>query len=99
MKILTVSTILCTDTKILTSNLFSPTGKKSGVKPDKKESKAKRPGSGKSQHSDEEEEKHPPPPLTISISVELHHWKTAQDSIPKQSLLDKMALIEEAIVE
>ncbi|XP_072044181.1 leucine-rich repeat-containing protein 43-like isoform X2 [Amphiura filiformis] len=74
-------------------------GKKPASKPDKKESKAKRPGSGKSQHSDEEEEKPPPPPLTVSISVELHHWKTAQESIPSQTVMEKMALLEETIHE
>ena len=89
--------LICNDT--VTVCLYT-TGKKQPPKPDKKESKAKRPGSGKSQHSgDEEEEKLPPPPLTITISVELHNWKTAQDSIPKQTVVEKMALLEQIIAE
>ncbi|XP_022085876.1 leucine-rich repeat-containing protein 43-like isoform X2 [Acanthaster planci] len=54
-------------------------GKKTG-KPDKKDSKMKRP---ESQLSDEDDRQAPPPPLNVHIQVELHHWLTARDSIPK----------------
>nr|XP_054748972.1 leucine-rich repeat-containing protein 43-like [Lytechinus pictus] len=62
-------------------------GKKPG-KGDGKDAKkdggkgGKRPNTGVTLAGEDEEEK-PPPPLTVTIELELVHWKTAQESIPK----------------
>lgn len=70
-------------------NLFSLAGKKPG-KGDGKDAKkdggkgAKRPTTGVTLAGEDEDEKPPPPPpLTVTVELELVHWKTAQESIPK----------------
>ncbi|PIK59795.1 hypothetical protein BSL78_03250 [Apostichopus japonicus] len=61
-------------------------GKEKGKKPgklDKADSKAKISPPKGTVEEETEEETPPPPPLTVSLSVELVKWTTAQDSIPK----------------
>lgn len=69
--------------------MFSLAGKKPG-KGDGKDAKkdggkgAKRPTTGVTLAGEDEDEKPPPPPpLTVTVELELVHWKTAQESIPK----------------
>ena len=38
-------------------------------------------GKGAPVVDNEEEDQGPPPPLEVQISVNLHHWKTAMDSL------------------
>ena len=39
--------------------------------------------------AEEEEDTGPPPPLEVHISVNLHHWKTAMDSLKDEEERNK----------
>ena len=58
--------------------------KEKGGKADKGgDKKAAAPGDG------DDEPPPPPPPLEVAVSVKLHHWKTAMDSLREERQLEE----------
>ena len=48
-------------------------------------------GKGGAQVVEDEEDAGPPPPLEVRVSVNLHHWKTAMDSLKDEEERHKEA--------